>query len=400
MIDVYDLTNRALNYIKEGRYYGTPTTTLYTVLDLHEQQDRSLLVECLKRCERNGIVSKQGSKKYIWRMQVSEWDIGNPFGEFGAPRVRKTRGMSANKEEVIAKLVKDEIETQLEDVVLHAFQKAKRSLETLGIVKTEHVVKTSDDKVLGKIEGKTHTHFARCLRLAGARRHILMIGPAGCGKTFLAGQVAKGLNLPFGHISCSAGMSEGQLMGRLLPTGEHGRFEYSRSEFVKFYEEGGLFLFDEIDAADSNTLLILNSALANGHLAVPNRMHNPVAKKHPDFVVMAAANTYGTGADRQYVGRNQLDESTIDRFRMGQIEMTYDENVEMALCPDVDLRLLLQGYRKKVMNAKLERIVSTRFMQDAYIMTQCGDTIEDIERALFAGWSKDELSKIGKYSGY
>jgi hypothetical protein len=39
------------------------------------------------------------------------------------------------------------------------------------------------------------------------------------------------------------------------------------------------------------------------------------------FVCIAAANTFGTGADRQYVGRNQLDESTLDRFRIGQIEL-------------------------------------------------------------------------------
>src|SRR5262249_40226256 len=162
------------------------------------------------------------------------------------------------------------------------------------------------------------------LMLARARRNVLLVGPAGSGKTHLAKQVAQALGLDFAHISCSAGMSEGQLLGRLVPTGEAGRFEYLRSEVVRCYEEGGVFLFDEIAAADSNTLLVINSALANGQMCVPNRPHNPVAVKHPDFVCMAAANTFGTGADRQYVGRNQLDESTLDRFRIGQIEMDYD----------------------------------------------------------------------------
>lgn len=394
-----ELANRALNYLKE-KYYSTPSTELYTALDLHEWPERLFLMDCMKRLERNGIVSKSGSKKYFWRILNSDWDLANPFGGIGAPKVRKTRGMNANKEAVIAKLVKDEVESQMEDMVLVAFKKAKKSLETTGIVKSELTIKSDTGVVLGKIEGKLHSQYMRCMRLAGARRNTLLIGPAGCGKTHLAGQIAKGLGLPFAHISCSAGMSEGQLMGRQLPVGDNGSFKYCRSQFVQCYEEGGVFLFDEIDAADSNTLLVINSALANGHLAVPNRMENPVAKKHPDFIAIAAANTYGTGADRQYVGRNQLDESTIDRFRIGQVEMDYDDGVECALCPDVDLRIRLQGYRTKAMSAKLERVVSTRFLQDAYIMMQAGDTIADIERALFAGWSKDELSKIGKYAGH
>lgn len=40
---------------------------------------------------------------------------------------------------------------------------------------------------------------------------------------------------------------------------------------MEFYEEGGVFLLDEVDAADANVLLVINQALANGHLPVPNR---------------------------------------------------------------------------------------------------------------------------------
>jgi MoxR-like ATPase len=189
-------------------------------------------------------------------------------------------------------------------------------------------------------------------------------------------------------------MSEGQLTGRLLPVGDGGRFEYVRSEFVRCYEDGGVFLFDEIDAADSNTLLVLNSALANGQMALANRPENPVAKKHPDFVAVAAANTFGTGADRQYVGRNQLDESTLDRFRIGQVEMDYDAEVEKSLCPDDGLRMRLQGYRDAIRANRLRRVVSTRFLRDAFVMKQAGDTDADIDAALFAGWSADEVRKV------
>ncbi len=218
-------------------------------------------------------------------------------------------------------------------------------------------VKLSDQTVHA-IAGKPHAKFARALRLAAARRNILLVGPAGCGKTHLAAQVAEALGLPFASISCSAGMSEGQLLGRLVPTGEGGRFEYLRSDFVKCYEEGGVFLFDEIDAADSNTLLVINAALANGHMALPNRPEKPTAVKHPDFVCIAAANTFGTGADRQYVGRNQLDESTLDRFRIGQIELDYDFSIEAALCPDEALRTPTCWPFERRRESKVRRLVS------------------------------------------
>src|SRR6266496_4472592 len=100
-----------------------------------------------------------------------------------------------------------------------------------------------------KMDGKVHEKFAEILNLAAQRMEILMVGPAGCGKSHLAEQIAKALGLRLGSISCSAGMSEGQITGRLIPSGEAGRFEYQRSQFVEFYERWGVFLLDEIDAA-------------------------------------------------------------------------------------------------------------------------------------------------------
>jgi hypothetical protein len=37
-------------------------------------------------------------------------------------------------------------------------------------------------------------------------------------------------------------------------------------------------------------------------------------ERHKDFICIAAANTFGMGANRVYVGRNQLDAATLDRF--------------------------------------------------------------------------------------
>jgi MoxR-like ATPase len=108
----------------------------------------------------------------------------------------------------------------------------------------EIVVKVADRPAV-RIDGKVHAKLTEILDLAAQRMEILMVGPAGCGKSHLAEQIAKALGLRFGTISCSVGMSEGQITGRLIPTGDGGKFEYQRSQFVELYEEGGVFLLDE-----------------------------------------------------------------------------------------------------------------------------------------------------------
>jgi energy-coupling factor transporter ATP-binding protein EcfA2 len=245
-----------------------------------------------------------------------------------------------------------------------------------------------------RFDGLTHECFQEVLELVQAGEEVFLPGPAGCGKSHLAGQIATALGRRFGSISCSAGMSESQILGRLVPKGEQGQFEFLGTQFLDCYENGGVFLFDEIDAADPNVLLIVNSALANGHLSVPARHDKPVAKRHPDFVCIAAANTYGKGADRQYVGRNELDESTLDRFRVGCVPMDYSRELEKQLCPDETLRERLWGYRENCHRNRLQRIVSTRFMAKAYKMvSQYGWDYEKVDAKLFAGWREDEIRK-------
>lgn len=246
-----------------------------------------------------------------------------------------------------------------------------------------------------KIEGLTHARFERVYKLASLRQNILLVGPAGCGKTQLAEQVASALELPFAFLSCSAGMSESQLQGWLLPVGTDGAFSYVPAGFVNAYENGGVFLLDEIDAADENLLLVINAALANGNFAIAQRYNNPVAKRHADFVMIAAANTFGHGADRVYAGRNQLDGATLDRFRTGLTTMDYDANVEGQL---VDPAVLRWGanIRARINANKLRRVMSTRVLLGYTHQKLAGFSMAEWEDSYFADWSRDELSKVGR----
>ena len=192
--------------------------------------------------------------------------------------------------------------------------------------------KASGKTSVRKVKGVFPSYFALIVKLASIRQNVLMVGPSGSGKTFLASKVAEALELSFAFVSCSAGMSEGNLAGRLLPIEVGGRFVYVPAPFVDAYENGGVFLFDEIDSADANTLTFINAALANGHLSLPQRPDKPVAARHEDFVCLAAANTLGHGASRIYAGRNQLDGAT-GRSRKSKRDRVQENSVRGGVIP-------------------------------------------------------------------
>jgi cobaltochelatase CobS len=266
----------------------------------------------------------------------------------------------------------------------------------------------------GQVEGQQHPLFEKVLRLTAAGLNVMLTGAAGAGKTHLAESVAKALNREYGAINCTAGASESQLMGWLLP-GNGGKFEYRPAPFVSLYERGNsLFLFDEIDAADPNFLLVANSALANGHIHVPQRIEQPSVKRGENVAIMATANTYGTGADMVYAGRNQLDGATLDRWYI--VHVDYMEQLEAsfmgltkeapqqwkpasldedAIAKDlVELHAWLRVVRQKANENRLRRVVSTRAFIKAATARRAGVPVAEIKADLLAGWTADELRKV------
>ena len=240
--------------------------------------------------------------------------------------------------------------------------------------------------------GYVRPEFADLLLNAQVGVNSLIVGPAGCGKTHLAHQVAEAIGREFASVSCTAGMSESALSGWLLPVEAGGVFSYVPSDFVTMYEDGGVFLFDEIDAADPNTLLFVNQALANGSFYLPQRRGSSRVKRHENFVCIAAANTYGTGANMTYAGRERLDEATLDRFRAGMLVLDYDKAFERKA---VDPDLLAWGWavRQRINENRLNRVMSTRFLLDATRLMKAGRTFDAIKATYFSGWKADEKAK-------
>lgn len=178
-------------------------------------------------------------------------------------------------------------------------------------------------KARKKMKGVQHNQFENLLTVTGTGQASLLVGPAGTGKTHAADQVAQAFGLKFYSIAVGAQTSKSDLVGYM-----DANHNYVRTQFREAYEHGGLFLLDEADAGNSNVLILLNAALSNGYMAFPDGM----VARHEDFRMVATANTYGHGASRQYVGRNQLDAATLDRFVT--IAWDIDPKVEAALAGD------------------------------------------------------------------
>lgn len=244
---------------------------------------------------------------------------------------------------------------------------------------------------VGIVEG-THPLFEKVLKLVVASVNVLLVGPAGCGKTTMAHHIAKALKRKFGMLSVTSGASESQLTGWLLPVEAGGKFAYVPSEFVDLYEAGNaVFLFDEFDAGDPNMLLVVNSALANGSLHVPQRFKKPHVQRGKNVALIAAANTFGSGADLVYAGRNQLDAATLDRFYV--VEMDYDRALEERLGEKAACEWAWR-LREQVKQHRIRRVISTRTIMKVTAAMRAGINFAEARRDALAGWTKDELSKV------
>ena len=177
------------------------------------------------------------------------------------------------------------------------------------------------DTITKEIEGTTHKILPKLVLALNAGEHVMMVGPAGTGKSTLAEQASEALNLRCYSLSLSPQTSAAQIIGYMSATGD-----YVTTLFRLAYELGGVFHFDEMDNSNPSTLTLINAALANGYMAFPDRM----VKRHPDFKCVASANTYGKGATREFVGRQPIDDATLDRFAI--LDVPRDDDMERELC--------------------------------------------------------------------
>lgn len=237
----------------------------------------------------------------------------------------------------------------------------------------------------------THKHFEQILKLVTNYDSIglwpMLVGPAGSGKTSLASQIAKVLELPF--YAMSAIRQEHKIFGYVDAKGE-----YVNTLFYDAWTEGGVILLDEWDASSPNVTTDINMALANNLCPFPDGME----KRHKDCIVIAAANTVGKGADRIYTGRNALDGASLDRFAC--FEMDYDESVEESMLYDdspesKDWYTTILRLRSNMLRNKVRHVISPRATKagSAAIALGVMTKEEALESFVWKGLSEDDRRK-------
>ncbi len=230
--------------------------------------------------------------------------------------------------------------------------------------------------------GLQHFQLPSLVKMASTGLNIFLVGPAGSGKTTAAKNVATAFGIDFHFTGAIA--SEFKLTGFKSASGE-----YISTEFRQAYEHGGLFLFDEIDASYPQAVLAFNAALSNDYMDFPDKR----VTRHEKFYCIAAANTYGQGADRQYVGRNQLDAASLDRFVF--LDWKYDEKLETKLAGNRTWSLYVQKVRVVVEALKIRHVVSPRASIFGGKLLAAGIKREVVEQTcLWKGMDEATVQKI------
>ena len=169
-----------------------------------------------------------------------------------------------------------------------------------------------------------HPEMANVIKSINLYKKVMLVGPAGTGKTYMVAEIANRLKLPFYKYSCSRDSSVHDLLGYKQPASE----TYLETVFLQAYENGGVFLVDEYDAMSGDMALFFNG-VADGSkfISIPHRDNKPIATRHEDFILVMCGNTWGKGSI-EYSGRDFQDLALMDRFRFCRHHIGYNIPLE------------------------------------------------------------------------
>ena len=269
--------------------------------------------------------------------------------------------------------IKAECTKMLQDFIKQEYGTIERKVTTI----IDGQKKDMGDAVL-------HEKFDTVLKFVANDEPVFLTGPAGSGKNYICKQVADALGLKF--YFTNAVTQEYKLTGFTDAMGH-----YQPTQFYKAFTEGGVFMLDEMDASIPEVLVILNAAIANRYFDFPAPIG--YVEANPNFRVIAAGNTTGHGADYEYVGRNQLDAASLDRFAI--VEIDYSPAIENRVTlGNTELADFCRDFRKATKKVGLQVIVSYRAMGRLAKMVQILDIVEALKTCLVKGLEKDDIHMI------
>lgn len=227
---------------------------------------------------------------------------------------------------------------------------------------------------------------------SGNRLNVYLYGPTGTGKTYAAGQVAQLMGLEFYFHSTAQEAYD--LLGYEKVSGE-----LLVTPFVTAFEHGGVVLLDEMDRYDPKALTVVNAALANGKLTLPNGKE---IKRHPDFICIAAGNTNGMGATADFTAAETLDKSTLSRFPVKLawgVDPALESRAAEQRSQNSAVALLwleeCRHARKVLDRLGLPEVADQRCVEAGANMLAAGLSLDDVRDLTYlAGWADDQRRGI------
>lgn len=237
--------------------------------------------------------------------------------------------------------------------------------------------------------GIQHFNFEKLVKMLNTRLPSgypiipWVYGPAGTGKTTACDFAAKAFNTEFRTMGTT--LAKFEILGFVNTTG------YQTTPFREAYENGYLFCADEIDSWAKEATVAINGALANGVCNFADKM----VKRHPDFRMVACANTLGQGATMDYVGRNKQDAATLDRFVY--LNWPLDEALEDNLCANKAWLAYVRHVRARAATSGINpkpMITPRASMAGASLLNSGHDWDDVVEMCLRKGMSDPQWNQI------
>lgn len=156
---------------------------------------------------------------------------------------------------------------------------------------------------------------------------LLITGSTGCGKTSVAEQVCARLNYPTQSYTCGGSTEFMDLVGQWVMV--KGDTVWMDGCLTKAMQEGHVLILNEIDLVDPAELANMN-AIMEGSPLVISQLDGKIIHPHPNFRLIATANSNGGGSDGLYVGVQRQNMAFMDRFNVIKVDYP-DMEIEMQI---------------------------------------------------------------------
>ena len=228
------------------------------------------------------------------------------------------------------------------------------------------------------------------MRSAVRSKNIMMIGPAGCGKTLAAQKVVEVLDRPHFYFNLGATQDpRSTLIGNTHFKKEEGT-AFKESAFVKAIQtKDAIILLDELSRAHPEAWNILMTVLDYGqrYLRLDEHEDAPTIKVAEGVCFIATANI-----GNEYTATRTMDRALVDRFtiiEMDTLNKEQEADLLLQLHPGLTKRQsniiaeIASLTRKEVTNEspKLTNAISTRLSVEIAGLLEDGFTLPEAAEA-------------------